>query len=100
MANGHGNCIFGVCCPPESESQVEALAGEIDAATGGALSKGKDEDSEGWAWGIARWILKTYDLAPKGSLQAFKDSIRDYAREGYVPVEKMDGTPGNSAAAE
>lgn len=77
MSNGHGNCIFAVCCPPESEEQITALAEE--------MTKGLDPDTRVASFeNIARWVLATYDLAPKGSLQAFKDSIRDYAREGHV----------------
>jgi hypothetical protein len=87
MANGHGNCIFAVCCPPESESQIAALAEEM----GNGMSSAKGESYED----IARWVLATYDLAPKGSLQPLKDAIRDYAREGYVKAEKQHDKPGN-----
>ena len=83
--NGHVNCILGVCCPPDGEEQIAALAEEIAAATG--WSAQKDEKSEGNAYTAARWVLENFDLAPKGSLQAFKDAVRDHAREGYVKAE-------------
>jgi len=82
MSNGHANCIFAVCCPPESEGQIQALAEEIASAVklgGGAEHAGKM---------FAQFVLANYDLAPKGSLQAFKDSIRDLAREGYVKAKE------------
>lgn len=73
MANGHGNCIFAVCCPPGSEAQTEALAGEMAKALPFLHPASLRE--------TAAWVLKTYDLAPAGTLQSFKDAIRDYARE-------------------
>ena len=91
MANGHGNCIFAVCCPPGSEGQADALTGEIAAAVslgGGAEYQG---ETLAPAYAVARFVLDRYDLAPKGSLQAFKDAIRDYAREGYAPINAKAG---------
>lgn len=78
--NGHANCILAVCCPPESEARVKALAEEM----AGALSKPAGDTYED----IARWMLDNFDLAPKGTLQPLKDAVRDYAREGYVKAEQ------------
>lgn len=79
MSNGHANCIFAVCCPPESEARVKALAEEMaEQVREGAVGSYED---------IARWVLKNYDLAPPGSLQAFKDEIARLAREGHVKAE-------------
>lgn len=72
------NCIYEICCPPRSEGAVKALSEEM----AGALSKKGGESYED----IARWVLENFDLAPKGSLQAFKDAVRDLAREGHVKV--------------
>jgi hypothetical protein len=77
--NGLGNCLYEICCPPRSEGAVKALAEEM----AGALSRPEGDTYED----IARWTLDTFDLAPKGSLQAFKDAVRDYAREGYVKAD-------------
>ena len=72
---GQRNCILEICCPPRSEGAVDALAEEM----AGAFPTWPGTSPAA----IAAWVLKNFDLAPKGSLQAFKDSIRDYAREGY-----------------
>lgn len=76
--NGLGNCIYEICCPPRSEGAVKALAEEM----AGALKAGGESYED-----TARWVLDNFDLAPKGSLQAFKDSVRDLAREGYAKIE-------------
>lgn len=75
--NGHINCLLAVCCPPDSEGQLHALAEEI--AAGIEWEKAPNPEA------VAAWVLKNFDLAPKGTLQPFKDAIRDLAREGYVP---------------
>jgi len=87
MSNGHANCIFAVCCPPYSDGQASALAEELKTGLGWNRNQQgtKDQDTEDLALSVAAWILKNYDLAPPGSLQQFKDAIRDYAREGYSP---------------
>lgn len=79
---GQRNCILGICCPPGSEQSVKALAEEIEKVFG--WPSHKDEKSEGNAHAVAAWVLENFDLAPKGSLQAFKDAVRDHAREGHV----------------
>lgn len=77
--NGHANCIYAVCCPPDSDGQIQALANEISAAFPVLAPESSPV-------AIAAWVLKNFDLAPKGSLQSFKDAIRDLAREGYAKV--------------
>jgi hypothetical protein len=74
--NGEANCILAVCCDSESPRRVEMLAAEM-------VHYGVDASS---AKKCAAYMLKAYDLAPPGSLQAFKDAIRDLAREGYRKV--------------
>jgi hypothetical protein len=81
--NGHANCILAVCCPPDSDGQRKALAEEMASS----LSTASGETYED----IARWILDNFDLAPKGSLQTFKDEIARLAREGHVKVEGGEG---------
>lgn len=76
-------CWLGLCCPPEQ--QIAALADEIDKGTG--LGASVTSESRGWANVVAAWVLDNFDLAPKGSLQAFKDAVRDLAREGYVKAK-------------
>lgn len=82
--NGHVNCILAVCCPPDSDGQREALAEEIKKYFGWDDSMTAYQVSPDV---IAGFVLENFDLAPKGSLQAFKDAIRDLAREGYVKAE-------------
>ena len=83
--NGHVNCILAVCCPPDSDGQRRALAEEIEAAFPAQLGGSGEFPLE-----LASWVLKNFDLAPKGSLQAFKDEIARLAREGHVKVEPQN----------
>jgi hypothetical protein len=94
MANGQRNCILWICCPPGSEESAKALAKEIAAEV--RLGGGAEYKGEVFAppYAVARFILDNFDLAPKGSLQPLKDAIRDYAREGYVEVERRPATDG------
>lgn len=71
MSNGAVCCILGVCCPPESPSQRVALAQELEHDTGVPME---------YCETVAAQILKDYDLAPKGTLQAFKDAIAKMVR--------------------
>lgn len=84
--NGLGNCIYEICCPPRSEGAVKALADEMSERLGWNKNQPghRDKDTDDLALSVATWVLDNFDLAPKGSLQAFKDAVRDYAREGYV----------------
>lgn len=85
MANGQRNCILWICCPPLSEESVKALAEEMEkAGMGQAIAAAERVEH---LRSIARWVMKNYDLAPAGSLQTFKDAVRDHAREGYVKAE-------------
>lgn len=85
--NGRANCILEVCCGPNSEKQRAALAAEILEA--GCLETGAEPspanrakvDRERLAENVAAWIQETFDLAPKGSLVAFKSEIARLARE-------------------
>lgn len=64
------NCILAVCCPPASTTQQTALAMFLS-------SHGVDTAASA---ACASVILKHFDLAPAGSLQAFKDAIATLAR--------------------
>lgn len=70
--NGHANCIYEVCCPPKSAQQKQALAEEMTKALGGTA-----EDH----LLAAAWVVENFDLAPAGSLRAFKTAIARLARE-------------------
>lgn len=72
MSNGHANCILGVCCPPRSTKQKQALAEEMAKALSGTTESYED---------IAAWMVNNFDLAPPGSLTAFKTEIARLARE-------------------
>jgi hypothetical protein len=66
-------CILEICCG--GEHQIEQLAMKIEAAT----HIGKPKSLE-----VAAWIIGQYDLAPAGTLRAFKRAISEMARE-YPP---------------
>lgn len=68
--NGEANCILQVCCPPEAATA--ALAREM-------VKDGVCEKE--YAPKIAAWINQHFDLAPAGSLTAFKAEIKRLARE-------------------
>lgn len=70
--NGRANCVLAVCCPPGSARQRAALADEMIAGTGCDKAE---------AARMAEWVIGTFDLAPAGTLQAFKDSVAKLARE-------------------
>lgn len=65
MGEGNGTvcCILGVCCPPGSAEQQAALEEKIQTDLG--VSK---DDAEKHA----KWLLRTFDLAPKDSLKSLK----------------------------
>ena len=84
--NGRANCILEICCEPGSAQQRAALTDEIlhskclDLANGaGGLASKLDRDVV--AESVATWIAETFDLAPKGSLVQFKQTIARLARE-------------------
>lgn len=72
MSNGAECCALGICCPPLSQEQVDALAEEM--VHGGTC------DME-TAKPIAAWLLKEYDLAPAGSLTELKRHIAKLVRK-------------------
>lgn len=76
--NGHANCIYEICCPPKGEQQVRALAEEMMKAFGwdDAMTAYQVNPLT-----LASWVVKTFDLAPAGSLLAFKTEIARLARE-------------------
>ena len=59
-------CILGLCCNRLSDEQVSNLGQALKAS--GALT---DEQ----ATSVAQWVLTNFDLAPAGSLTAFKSEI-------------------------
>lgn len=70
--NGEVCCILGICCPPNSARQREALEKEL-------LADGVCEN-EAHAKKVATFVLKHFDLAPAGSLSTLKASIAEMAR--------------------
>lgn len=63
------NCVLAVCCPPLSGGQIEAMTKLL-------VSEGVDER---YAETCAKIVLSKFDLAPFGTLQAFKDAIATLA---------------------
>lgn len=70
---GQACCVLEICCG--GEEQIEALAEKIEHET--PLNKQH-------ARTLAIWIITNYDLAPPGSLKAFKRAIAELARK-YPP---------------
>lgn len=69
--NGHANCILAVCCPPRSPQQKIALYEDMSKALGETPSLKE----------VCHWVSENLDLAPAGSLEAFKAEIARLARE-------------------
>ena len=71
MSNGEVCCILGVCCPPTEQRAaiVKALVRDT------AMNEETAEDA-------AEWIMRTVDLAPKGSLDALKVSFAQTKHQG------------------
>lgn len=64
------NCVLGICCPPGSPEQMDALIKFL-------VGNGVDADAADTA---AKVILAHFDLAPKDTLQPFKDAVAELAR--------------------
>lgn len=77
--DGRVNCILAVCCPAGSEAQRLALTDHVVDGTG------LDHDT---ARRVATWMLDSFDLAPHGSLTAFKGAIAKLARGPQSPPGK------------
>ena len=76
MSNGEAmNCILQICCPENSQASVEALASHIQ------------QHNPHWglqapqAEAVAKYVLDTFDLAPKGTLGPLKAEIARLARQ-------------------
>ena len=73
MANGgRPCCLLGVCCPPGSQEQ-------IDAMTHWFMKHAQLEDEP--AARAAEAVLKAFDLAPAGSLKDFKAAVAKLAKD-------------------
>lgn len=70
--NGEVCCILGVCCPPGSSAQIDALAKEMSAEIGAPAEK---------CLPYAAFMLRHFDLAPAGSLAQLKDAVATLARK-------------------
>ena len=66
------NCILEICCGGPNSKQVEALT---EVAEHAIHSLTHEQATE-----VAEWIARNWDLAPKGSLYAFKQAIAKYAK--------------------
>jgi hypothetical protein len=74
--NGEVCCILGICCPPNSAEQTNALAAEL------VKDKVCSENPE--AHKVAHWVLKHFDLAPKGTVAPLVTEIARMARSATV----------------
>lgn len=86
MSNGHVCCLLGVCCPPGSQAQIEALASILHEAGREAVESGSTVAAERFGeasrsfveWKDlgesaregrmiqARYLLARFDFVPKG----------------------------------
>lgn len=66
------NCVMEICCGGKDSKQVHALT-EVAEHALPFLSHGQ-------AGQVAEWIARNWDLAPKGTLYAFKQAIAKYAK--------------------
>lgn len=64
------NCLLSICCPPNSVTQQSAMVKFL-------TKYGVDAHA---AESCATVLLEHFDLAEKGTLQSFKDSIARLAR--------------------
>lgn len=77
--NGEANCILEICCPPSgvsADASVDPQAASANAV--GALAKHLAQDlalDADMATAVSGWIYKHFDLAERGTLQAFKASV-------------------------
>lgn len=75
MSNGHVCCLLAVCCPPDNDDRrSQALFEEMNEAFEADATFGDDDSFLRWA---ASWIVKNFDLVPKGVGRAIV--------EGYAP---------------
>lgn len=74
--NGTVCCILGVCCPSQSDEQRVALAHEIESDLGCTPEEARKH---------ADWIIDNFDLAPAGTLTAYRDAIAALARAKKEP---------------
>lgn len=64
MSNGAANCLLEVCCPPAAAQKKFA---QVLARDTGLSPEYADQ--------CAAWVYTHFDLAERGTLRAFKDSI-------------------------
>lgn len=72
MPNGHVCCILGVCCPARSDEQRKALSEEMVNDLGCNQNEARK---------FADWVIDNFDLAPVGSLDAYRDAIVKFAKK-------------------
>jgi len=66
------NCILEVCCGGKDSKQKEVLT---EVAEHALRFLSRDEAGE-----VADWIIRNWDLAPKGTTYEFKQAIAKLAR--------------------
>ncbi len=63
---GGACCAAGICCPPGSPEQVDAVSNELDGMRG-CPPDSIDRDD------LANEIVRRWDLVPKGTTKAIKE---------------------------
>lgn len=75
MSNGHVCCILGVCCPPDTDSQRQALKEEMAQELGGETSDYEQ---------LVEWLTGTFDLVPKGVGKAIVEAYDPEFKKKYA----------------
>lgn len=78
LSDREKNCLYEVCCEPEPAASVASPAARASLAAA-LMTDGVCSD-RGEADAVAAWVYKHFDLAPRGSLRAFKAEIARVAR--------------------
>jgi len=81
MANGEVCCLLKVCCEPgDPDAFASAFVNEFTHDHPADGSRGHRPDGAGVGV-VARWVFENFDLAPKGSLDAYREAILKHAKK-------------------
>lgn len=75
MSNGKWCCVLGVCCDPGTPEQLDAFVEEFLHDLGAKATDTAVVRS------VGVWVLKSFDLAPKGTIEPFRQAILEQVRK-------------------
>lgn len=85
--NGEVCCLLGVCCPPSA--QRAALASVLEER--GLCNRAQ-------AIQVARWVLRSFDLAPAGTLRPLLKAAVKHSGQERTGRRRTGGKKGAGAA--